>query len=111
MERESGVSLAVARKPPSVKQEFTKAGALDTLKKLLGNNLVGIDVRSIKNGHHAGMNSKGLHLISFRFQVSSLKFPVLNLELETLNLKLTYIPSHAHQQSVRLPPRRRPSRD
>src|SRR2546430_14664509 len=84
IQRESRIGLAVTQEPPIEKKKFTKAGALDALKELFGNNLIGIDVRPIKNGHHARMNSKGLHLISFKFQVSGFRFPVLNLELETL---------------------------
>src|SRR2546430_16794604 len=111
IQRKRRIGLAVPKEPPIEKKKFTKACALDALKELFGNNLIGIDVRPIKNGHHARMNSKGSHLISFKFQVSGFRFPVLNLELETLNLKLTYIPTLAHQQSARPPPQRRPLPD
>ena len=52
---------------------------LDTFKELLGNNLIRIDVWSIKDGAKARMNSKSVHL-SFRFQVSSFRFAGSQLE-------------------------------
>jgi len=40
--------LFSGRPAPVVKQKLAKAGALDTLQKLLGNNLVGINVVAIQ---------------------------------------------------------------
>ena len=71
IERKREIRLAIRQNPPIVKKKFTEPRALDALEKLLGNNLIRVDVGSIKRNGQAGMNSKGVHLVSgFRFRVS-----------------------------------------
>ena len=46
---------------PFVKQVRAKAGALDRLQELLGNDLVGVDVGTIQRRNQTGVLSKSLH--------------------------------------------------
>jgi hypothetical protein len=46
---------------PVVEKEVSIAGALDALEKLLGDDLVGIDVGAIEGNGMAGENVDGLH--------------------------------------------------
>ena len=43
----SGLGLSVGVVTPVVEQERAVAGALDALQKLLGNNLIGVDVGAV----------------------------------------------------------------
>src|SRR5690606_27425744 len=64
VQRTAGIVLArvtLVEVAPFVEQVRAEAGTLDRFEKLLGNDLVGIDVRPIQRGHQAGMCGKGLH--------------------------------------------------
>ena len=47
------------RKAPVVEQELAEAGALNALQKLLGNDLVGIDVGAIERNDNSGVLRNG----------------------------------------------------
>jgi hypothetical protein len=49
-------------KTPVVEEKFAVSGALNTLEKLFGNNLVSIYVLSLERNDQAGMGVEGLHL-------------------------------------------------
>src|ERR1700722_9627112 len=55
------VLFPVCRKPPVVKQKLPKASALDPLEKLFGNNLVSVDIHTVKGSHTAAMTTKRFH--------------------------------------------------
>src|SRR5712672_930403 len=57
------VELAVRPEAPVVKKKLAKAGAFDPLEKLLGNDLVSVDVGSIENCYQAGVNLKWIHIV------------------------------------------------
>src|SRR6185312_7749570 len=61
VELEAGVEGTIASKAPIVEQECAEAGALDPLQKLLGNDLVGINVGSLKRRYPTGVRAKRLH--------------------------------------------------
>ena len=48
---------------PIVEKKFAKAGAFDTLEKLLRNDLIGIDACSIERRDQSGMNVKRIHVL------------------------------------------------
>src|SRR6476660_1495942 len=48
---------------PVVKKEFSKTCALDTFQKLLGDDLVGVYVRSIERRDQSLVYAKGLHFV------------------------------------------------
>src|ERR1700732_994904 len=48
VERKRRVELAIGRAAPIVKQKLTKASTLNSLQKLLGTDLVGIDIRALE---------------------------------------------------------------
>jgi len=50
--------LTIRQEPPVVKQELTKARSFNPFQKLLGNNLIRINIRPIKRNRQAGVNSK-----------------------------------------------------
>ena len=62
----------VVEVPPIEEEEFAEAGALDPLEKLLGDNLVGIDVGPIHQGNESGMCCESTHG-SLKVQVSMIK--------------------------------------
>src|SRR5579871_6430148 len=53
--------IPVVIKTPVVEQKFAKAGFLDSLEELLGNDLIGIDIDPIERGHQSAMYSKSFH--------------------------------------------------
>src|SRR6266404_1621690 len=66
VEDEAGVLISVRRKPPIVKQKLAKAGALNPLQKLFGNDLVGVDVNAVQRSHASAMCAKWFHRLSSR---------------------------------------------
>ncbi len=52
---------SVVAKSPIEKQKLPKASALDALEELLGDDLIGIDIRPIHRGDEAGMFGEGGH--------------------------------------------------
>src|SRR5690606_9937233 len=82
VQRTNGVVLPrvpLVEVAPLVEQVRAEAGTLDRLEKLLGNDLVGIDVRPIQRGHQAGMCGKGLHAPTSSASMSrtSTKWPAI----------------------------------
>src|SRR5947209_2719201 len=61
---EVGLRATVGIEAPVEKQELAEAGALDPLEKLLGNDLVRIDIGSIERGHDSGMGDERLHALA-----------------------------------------------
>ena len=60
--RLSGVCRTpVIEKPPIIKQKLTEARPLNSLQKLLRNDLIRIDIGAVERGHGALMNSETLH--------------------------------------------------
>ena len=57
----AAIDLEVRVLTPVVEQEFAVAGALDPLQELLGNDLIGIDVRAIERHHLRSVFTKCLH--------------------------------------------------
>ena len=51
---------------PLIKQVLAKAGALDRLQELLGDDLIGVDVGTIKRSHQATVLGKSFHLLVLR---------------------------------------------
>lgn len=51
----------VAIKPPVVKKKLPEASFFDSLQKLLGDDLVSIDVNAIQRRHKSTMYSECLH--------------------------------------------------
>src|SRR5690554_432796 len=54
--------LAHVQVAPLVEQVGTEAGALDRLEKLLGNDLVGVDIGTVQRADQAGVLGKGFHV-------------------------------------------------
>src|SRR3954452_9917777 len=46
---------------PVIEEELAEAGALDPLQELLGDDLVGVDIRAVEHGHLAFDDADGLH--------------------------------------------------
>ena len=46
---------------PVPEQELAEAGALDPLEELLGDDLIGVDVRAIEGDDFAGVGGEGFH--------------------------------------------------
>src|SRR5438034_2551751 len=61
IKRKCGIKPSIRRSPPIAKQKFAEARALDPLQKLLGNNLIGVDVRPLKRRDLPFVNSKWSH--------------------------------------------------
>ncbi len=61
VEHKRGDRLAVRRLPPVEEQKIAVAGTLDALEKLLGNDLVRIDIGAIQRRGQCGQCVKGLH--------------------------------------------------
>src|ERR1035437_4134229 len=61
VEHEVRVLLTRRRAPPIEKQKLAVAGALDALQKLLGNNLVGVNIRPVQGRGQCGQCAKGFH--------------------------------------------------
>jgi hypothetical protein len=55
------VNLSIGPKAPVVEKELAKAGSLNPLQKLFRNNLIRIDIGSIKRDHQAGVTYEWLH--------------------------------------------------
>ena len=45
---------------PVMEKKLSEAGALNSLEKLLGDDLIGIDVRPVQRGDQTGVSAKGL---------------------------------------------------
>ena len=58
---ELGIVGAIVVESPIEKQKLPKAGALDPLEKLLGDDLIGIDIRPIHRSDEAGVFGEGGH--------------------------------------------------
>ncbi len=65
------VRLADIQVAPLVEQVRAEAGALDGLQKLLGNDLVGVDVGTIQRSHQTSVLGKGFHHLSPQAWISS----------------------------------------
>src|SRR5439155_25494610 len=61
IKRKCGIKLAIRSVPPIVKQKFAEACTLDPFQKLLGNNVIGVDVRPLKRRDLPFVNSKWSH--------------------------------------------------
>jgi len=61
IQRKGGVKCAVRIPSPIIEEKLAKAGFLDALKKLLGDDLIGINVCAIERRDRAGMFAEGLH--------------------------------------------------
>src|SRR5580692_6645880 len=61
VENKRWILLAIARAPPIVKQKLAESGALNPLQKLLGNNLIGIDIRPMQRRNPTSVNANGFH--------------------------------------------------
>src|SRR4051812_8815412 len=68
---ESWDRLPVRVAAPVVKQKIAKAGAFDALEELLGNDLVGIDVRAIQRYDNPVMYTKRLHPLLLELPVAN----------------------------------------
>src|SRR6266550_8799788 len=55
------ISLAVLSAAPVKKKKFPKSGALHALQKLLGNDLIRIDIHAIQRSHAPRMHTKRFH--------------------------------------------------
>src|SRR5205823_4026331 len=53
----------IAVPPPVVEEKRTEAGPVDPLEELLGNDLVGVDVRPVERGENAGDAGKRFHSV------------------------------------------------
>src|SRR5205823_4261507 len=53
--------LTVIEITPVIKQKRPIAGSLNPLEELLGNDLIGINVRPIHAGNQAGVSGEGVH--------------------------------------------------
>ena len=89
-----------------MEKEFTKAGSLDTFEELLGNNLIRIDVWSIKDGAKARMNSKAIHnvgagLVPARIARSAITKTRNTERAGTSPAPTTYTSTLARRQNVR----------
>src|SRR5437879_826353 len=67
------VQNEVVARPPVIEEEGPIPGALDPLQELLGDDLVGVDVRQVERRHAPGDAFDGLHYISSR---TSTRWPV-----------------------------------
>src|SRR5262250_456058 len=56
------IRLPVGQITPVVKQKLPKPSPLDTLEKLLRNDLVRIDIRTVQRRYQSRMFLKGFHL-------------------------------------------------
>ena len=70
------VDLEVRVLTPVVKKEIAVAGALDALQKLLGNDLIRINVRAVERHHFRSVSAKRFHLSENLFL---LEFPCTNI--------------------------------
>src|SRR3984893_4248433 len=61
VQREGRIWQTIFRAAPIVKQKLAKAGALNSLEELLGNDLVGIDVSAMERSDLAFVDAKGFH--------------------------------------------------
>ena len=64
----SGFGEPSSMKSPIEEQILAEAGPLDPLQKLLGNDLIGIDVGPVHRGDQAGVFGEGLHGRSLRLE-------------------------------------------
>jgi hypothetical protein len=56
-----GVRGSIFVESPIKKEELAEAASLDAFEKLLGNDLIGVDVRAIHGGDHTGVFGKRIH--------------------------------------------------
>jgi hypothetical protein len=61
IENKRWVVLALAGATPIVEQKLTKTRTLNPLQKLLGNNLIGIHIRSMERRDATFVSAKGPH--------------------------------------------------
>src|SRR5438552_7919877 len=61
VQRERRIGLTLHEKAPVVEQKFSEARALNPLQKLLGNNLIRVDVGSIERCDEPCVNAKWSH--------------------------------------------------
>jgi len=62
--------VALGRVAPVVKEKLTKAGAFNALEKLLGDNLIGINIDAIERSDGSSVFAKGFHKFSSQFVVA-----------------------------------------
>src|SRR5712691_3148460 len=55
------VLLSIGGETPVIKQELTKARALNPLQKLLGNDLVGVDIYAVERSYATAVGTKWFH--------------------------------------------------
>src|SRR5262245_56878477 len=67
IQNETWVRLPIGLKAPVVEEKVAVSGALNTLEKLFGNDLVSIYVLSLERNDQAGMGVEGLHFGIFHF--------------------------------------------
>lgn len=60
---ELGIRTTIREEPPIKKKILPEAGPLDPLEKLLGNDLVGVDIGAIHRRDEASVNGKRLHAL------------------------------------------------
>src|SRR5690606_29797577 len=65
------IRLADIQVTPLVEQVGAEAGALDRLEKLLGNDLVGVDVGAVERADQAGVLGKGFHHLTPQAWINS----------------------------------------
>ena len=61
VQHELRVVGAVVPVAPVEEQKLAEAGPLDPLEELLGNDLIGIDVRPVQRSDQAGVGGEGVH--------------------------------------------------
>jgi len=71
IEDELGIVFAIGQKSPIEKQSATQSATHHRLEKLLGNDLIGIDVGSIEWRHQSGKIFERFHLTLFFLKVGT----------------------------------------
>src|ERR1700722_1144238 len=73
IQNEVRVLFSVRAKSPVIKQKLAEAGALDPLQKLLGDDLIGVDVDPVQRSHAAAMNGEWFHCFNLTIEISNLE--------------------------------------
>src|SRR5262245_50082957 len=76
VEHERWIGLAVGQVAPVVKNKLAKARALDAFEKLLRDDLIRIDVRSVEWCYQTRVLSKGFHDLNSH-ALTSVKCPLI----------------------------------
>src|SRR5271156_6611157 len=72
---EVGIVRTVFEKPPIEEQVFSKASPFDPLQELLGDDLIGIDVRPIERKDSAGVDGEGKHAVLDESRQNEIRLP------------------------------------